>query len=263
MFSIPPVAAVVLPAAAFSVSQSKDAPFQEIWSPAKEKIQQLAGHPAVQREFEAFLATLESAYNQGSISNEGMKKIEEALEMAAFEHRDQKRTSIINPNPPQYIFHPIQVAHNLLSVGEIYDADILAAALLHDTVEDCDTSPEEIERKFGPAVREMVEALSDQKGLSRDEQLKAQLEHAAHFSFGSALIKLSDKTCVLYELHDQILEGDIWYPLEKSKAYFEHADKLVSVLKERDILLPSALFDRFDAIQAAGKTTFGTVKSVL
>lgn len=184
-----------------------------------------------------------------------MKKIEEALVLAAFEHRDQKRMSAINPNPPQYIFHPIQVAHNLLSVGQIYDADILAAALLHDTVEDCNTSPEEIERKFGTAVRDMVEDLSDQKGLSKEEQLKEQLEHAAHYSKGSALIKLSDKTCVLWELHSQILEGDIWYPLVKSKAYFEHADKIASVLKGRD-MIPAALLERFDAIQETAKITF-------
>jgi (p)ppGpp synthase/HD superfamily hydrolase len=253
MFSIPPVAAVMIPAAAFSVDQSQaevaEASFQKAWSPAKEQIVQLANHPAVEQEFDTFSRSLESAFNQGAISYEGMEKIREALIMGAYEHRNQKRESKSNPNPPPYIYHPIQVANHLLAKGGITDPDILAAALLHDTVEDCKTSPDEIERRFGARVRQMVDELTDKPGLSSAEQMQYQLEHAPNYLPDAALIKISDRTCVLNELFKAIfLNGDTWISKERVVRYFEHTEKFFSIMKEHGVLNNEGLFNSLNEI---------------
>ncbi len=249
-----PVAAYVLPATAISpITQNA---FQEIWSSAKEQMQQLANHPYVEREFEAFLNSLEIEYKQGNISHEGMEKIQDALVMGATEHRDQKRESKTNPNPPPYIIHPIQVAHHLLKTGRIADPDILAAALLHDTVEDCKTSPDEIERRFGANVRKMVDELTDKPGLTSAEQAQYQIEHAPHYLPDAALIKISDRTCNLNDLYREILAGDLWIPKERVVRYFEQTEKFFAIMKESGVLTNQALFDSLNEILEARKAAF-------
>lgn len=76
---------------------------------------------------------------------------------------------------------------------------VLQAALLHDTVEDTDTSPAELEAKFGPIVARIVQEVTDDKGLPKQERKRQQVEHAPHCSCQAKLVKLADK---LYNLRD-------------------------------------------------------------
>lgn len=66
----------------------------------------------------------------------------ECLKFAAYKHRNQRRK---DTNQTPYINHPINVATILSTEGHIDDEAVLMAALLHDTVEDTETSFEEIE----------------------------------------------------------------------------------------------------------------------
>lgn len=75
----------------------------------------------------------------------------------------------------------------------------LQAALLHDTVEDTDTSPAELEAKFGPVVARIVQEVTDDKSLPKQERKRQQVEHAPHCSRQAKLVKLADK---LYNLRD-------------------------------------------------------------
>ncbi|MBP6005203.1 MAG: bifunctional (p)ppGpp synthetase/guanosine-3',5'-bis(diphosphate) 3'-pyrophosphohydrolase [Pyrinomonadaceae bacterium] len=92
-----------------------------------------------------------------------------------------------------YINHPIEVANLIANVAMVDDEDILSAALLHDTVEDCDVSPEEITEKFGETVCGYVMEVTDDKGLPKHERKLLQIEHAPHLSYGAKVIKLADK----------------------------------------------------------------------
>lgn len=76
---------------------------------------------------------------------------------------------------------------------------VLQAALLHDTVEDTDTSPAELEAKFGPIVARIVQEVTDDKSLPKQERKRQQVEHAPHCSRQAKLVKLADK---LYNLRD-------------------------------------------------------------
>ena len=82
-----------------------------------------------------------------------------AADFAAKKHRDQRRK---DPEGTPYINHPIGVAHILANEGGIDDPIVLQAALLHDTVEDTDTTLEEIEENFGKVVRELVIKINQQ-----------------------------------------------------------------------------------------------------
>ena len=76
---------------------------------------------------------------------------------------------------------------------------IVQAALLHDTVEDTDTTPAELEATFGPTVARIVQEVTDDKSLPKQERKRLQVEHAPHCSHQAKLVKLADK---LYNLRD-------------------------------------------------------------
>lgn len=73
------------------------------------------------------------------------------------------------------------------------------AAILHDTVEDTDTTFSEIEEHFGPVIRGIVEEVTDDKTLSKQERKRLQIEHAKDSTHEAKLVKLADK---LYNLRD-------------------------------------------------------------
>ncbi|MGH8558426.1 MAG: HD domain-containing protein [Methylococcales bacterium] len=113
-----------------------------------------------------------------------------AVHFAAKKHRDQRRKDHVSS---PYINHPIAVALMLAEIGNVDDPEVIAAALLHDTVEDTDTSPEELEVQFGARVRSLVEEVTDDKSLKKMERKRRQIEHASQLSSGAALVKLGDK----------------------------------------------------------------------
>lgn len=112
-----------------------------------------------------------------------------ATNFAAIKHKDQRRK---DSNKTPYINHPIEVAHILTQCG-INDIDILAGALLHDTLEDTNTTSEELKKEFGEKILNIVLECSDDKKLSKVERKKLQIEHALHISREAKLIKLADK----------------------------------------------------------------------
>jgi len=99
-----------------------------------------------------------------------------ALTFAAYKHRHQFRKGT---EPVPYINHPIAVASLLVNVGNVSDAQIIVAALLHDTVEDTETTLLELEHEFGRTVSDLVAELSDDKSLPKDQRKRLQVEHVA------------------------------------------------------------------------------------
>ena len=112
------------------------------------------------------------------------------LHFAADKHRDQRRK---DSEASPYINHPIQVAELIARVGELSDLATLQAALLHDTVEDTETTYEEIEERFGNEVAGLVKEVTDDKGLKNETRKRLQVEHAPHLPLKAKLIKIADK----------------------------------------------------------------------
>merc|ERR1712110_698505 len=91
-----------------------------------------------------------------------MESVIKAADFAAIKHKHQRRK---NKSAVPYINHPIGVAKILTSEVKVTDPIVLQAALLHDTVEDTDTTIEEIGDVFGDKVQSIVAEVTDDKSL--------------------------------------------------------------------------------------------------
>ena len=98
-----------------------------------------------------------------------------ALAFSAEMHRNQRRKDV---EESPYINHPIEVANILANIGGITDPTVLVAAVLHDTIEDTETTTEELEASFGSEVRWLVEAVTDDKSLPKAERKRLQVRLA-------------------------------------------------------------------------------------
>lgn len=122
-----------------------------------------------------------------------------AMDFAARKHRGQRRK---DPEKSPYINHPIAVAQLVAGVGGVLDHVTILAAILHDTVEDTDTSFEELEAIFGRDVRDVVAEVTDDKTLPKDDRKCLQIEHASHASVRAKIVKLADKTCNVIDVNN-------------------------------------------------------------
>jgi len=166
-----------------------------------------------------------------------------ALRFAAQKHRDQRRKG--GTRPP-YINHPIDVAEILWRVGDVRDIDTLIAAVLHDTVEDTGTSPDEIRLEFGEAVRSMVMEVTDDKSLPKAERKRLQVVNASHKSPGAKQIKLADKISNVFEIGND--PPDDW-SLERRQEYLDWTEQVVQGLRGQN----PALEARYDQVLAEGR----------
>lgn len=116
---------------------------------------------------------------------------------AAERHRDQRRKDMAKT---PYINHPIMVVNLLANVGQITDLETLQAGMLHDTIEDTDTTADELEEHFGYGVRSLVLEVTDDKSLEKPERKRLQIEHAPHLSPRAKTIKIADKIANLTDL---------------------------------------------------------------
>ena len=116
--------------------------------------------------------------------------IVDALDFAAHAHRDQRRKGV---DATPYIAHPIALARILSVEGGIDDPVVIAAALLHDTVEDCGVTQSQLALRFGQEVADVVAEVTDDKSLSKARRKELQVEHAAHVSERAKLVKIADK----------------------------------------------------------------------
>ena len=148
-----------------------------------------------------------------------------AVNFAAIKHKNQRRK---NPEKTPYINHPIGVANILSSEVDVADIDVLVSAILHDTVEDTETTFDEIEDNFGVVVRGIVEECSDDKSLPKAKRKENQIEHAPMCSPKAKLVKLADKIYNLRDLNESTPEG---WSNERVQEYFVWASKVFQGLK--------------------------------
>ncbi|XMO86826.1 RelA/SpoT family protein [Algibacter sp. AS12] len=140
-------------------------------------------------------ATIAKAYKEllkvsyTTLSNDDKKLIRSAFEVALDGHKDQRRKS-----GEAYIFHPIAVAK--IVAQEIgLDATSIAAALLHDVVEDSpDYEVKDIEKKFGKTIATIVDGLTKISSLSKEKDMDVSLQAE---NFRKMLLTLNDDVRVI------------------------------------------------------------------
>jgi guanosine-3',5'-bis(diphosphate) 3'-pyrophosphohydrolase len=159
------------------------------------------------------------------MTEQELKLLLKALTFAAHKHKDQRRK---DPEASPYINHPIALANILCNEGHITDVEVICGALLHDTVEDTETSEEELEKEFGRAISAIVMEVTDDKTLSGPERKRLQIEHAAHASDKAKLVKLADK---IANLRDLASNPPSHWPLERQQRYFDWAKAVIEQVR--------------------------------
>ena len=156
---------------------------------------------------------------------DGLPLIVRALEFAAHKHRDQRRK---DAQASPYINHPIALANVLVHEGKVDDPAVLSAALLHDTVEDTETTPAELREVFGEKIAGIVLEVTDDKNLLKAERKRLQIEHAAHLTREAKLVKLADKIC---NVRDVANHPPAKWDRTRRREYFEWAKAVVDQLR--------------------------------
>jgi guanosine-3',5'-bis(diphosphate) 3'-pyrophosphohydrolase len=146
----------------------------------------------------------------------------QALQFAAHKHRDQRRK---DEAQSPYVNHLITVANLLANPGTVTDPITLMGGILHDTLEDTQTTPEELDAAFGPAVRQVVQEVTDDKRLPKAERKRLQIEHAPHLSHHARQIKLADK---ISNVQDVIASPPKDWPLERRQEYLAWTEQVVA-----------------------------------
>ncbi len=163
-----------------------------------------------------------------------------AVHFAADKHRDQRRK---DKAATPYINHPVSLAHILVDEGGIEDSDVLCAALLHDTIEDTETTAEDLVAHFGERITSIVLEVTDDTSQHFTVRKQAQIDHAPHMSPEAKLVKLADKISNLRDL--LAFPPADWTP-ERKQAYMDFSVAVVDGLRGTNAALEVA----FDALVA-------------
>lgn len=156
--------------------------------------------------------------------NEPVTFIIRAAHFAADKHRDQRRKDV---KATPYVNHPLALAQILSEEGGVTDPVVIAAALLHDTVEDTETTFEELEAVFGKAVADVVREVTDDKTMGKLERKQAQVDHAPSISHRAKLVKLADR---IANCRDLIANPPHDWKADRRREYFEWSSLVVSAL---------------------------------
>jgi GTP diphosphokinase / guanosine-3',5'-bis(diphosphate) 3'-diphosphatase len=176
-----------------------------------------------------------------SVPGNDIAGIVAAAAFAAQRHSAQRRKDV---EASPYINHPLALAHLLASIGGVTDPMVLKAALLHDTLEDTETTYDELVEHFGEQVASVVAEVTDDKSLPKARRKELQIEHAPHKSSAAALVKLADKTC---NLRDVASSPPADWPIERRREYFDWARRVVDALPAVNPALRAAFDEAYAA----------------
>lgn len=161
-----------------------------------------------------------------------MHKILHAIQFATEAHKNQKRKG----KETSYVMHPLSVGLLLAHAG--LAEEIVIAGILHDTIEDTEVTYEEIVKKFGKKIADVVNDVTEQeRSLSWTERKSAALAHVATMLPESVLVKTAD---VVHNMNDQLedykKEGDGMFARLNAGKGQQRAryEKLIAAIKDRN-----------------------------
>lgn len=163
-----------------------------------------------------------------------LDRLLEAIIFAARKHQDQVRKD--QHNSP-YITHPLAVTQAVWKIGGVEEMYILVAAILHDTLEDTNTSEDEIRGQFGDDILSLVLEVTDDKSLEKMERKRLQVAHAGELSYAARVIKLADK---LINCQDVLNSPPKDWSLERRRAYIQWAADVVYKIRGTNPALENA-----------------------
>lgn len=155
--------------------------------------------------------------------------IDKAARVAAIAHRTQKRKQVDEP----YIFHPVAVALELSR--HRFSDEVIAAALVHDVLEDTDYSEEDLRKEMGESVMRIVDAVTNDDSLPWEEKKLKYIETVKEGSEGAKAVATVDKIHNMKDLLSSLEEqGEaVWGHFSRGKEkklWFE--ESMLAMLKE-------------------------------
>lgn len=150
-----------------------------------------------------------------------IKRILAATRFAAHKHKDQRRK---DHAASPYIVHPIAAAELLIEAG-ISDEAVLITAILHDTIEDTETTREEIAAEFGDEIADLVVEVSVIETKIKEVDKQREIDDAKNLSPKAALVRVADKIC---NLTDVVFDTPKGWSEERRDKYFFWAQKVIS-----------------------------------
>jgi (p)ppGpp synthase/HD superfamily hydrolase len=167
-----------------------------------------------------------------------------AARFASVKHVSQRRKGVA---AQPYLNHLVEVAELVsLAIAEP-DPNLIAAALLHDTIEDTGTSQEELLREFGPDIAGLVAEVTDDKALPKAERKRLQIEHAPHLSARAQTIKIADKISNLRAILSTPPED---WDLRRKRDYFAWARQVVDACPAPNPFLKREFADAVQKVDA-------------
>ena len=174
-----------------------------------------------------------------------------AIDFAAYKHRAQLRKGT---HGVPYIAHPVAVAEVIASVGRVTDIVTLLAAVLHDTIEDTDTTADELTKEFGAEVVSVVLEVTDDKTLPKEERKRLQIVHAPKSSKRAKIVKLGDKIVNVRDVaHDPPRDWNV----ERRREYLDWSEKVIAGCRGAN----AALEKKFDAVVREGRAVIGAASA--
>jgi (p)ppGpp synthase/HD superfamily hydrolase len=156
--------------------------------------------------------------------NNPVQAILAAALFSAERHAKQRRKGAA---AEPYINHLLEVAELVSSALVESDANLVIAALLHDTIEDAGVTREDLVQRFGSDVADLVMELTDDKSLPKQERKRLQIENAPKKSVRAQVIKLADKISNLRSLRSSPPAD---WDSQRKTDYLEWAKKVVDAL---------------------------------
>ncbi|KRT81721.1 hypothetical protein AMK59_5398 [Oryctes borbonicus] len=172
---------------------------------------------------------------EGLVTHQIIQNLVKCVNFATIKHKDQRRK---DAEKTPYINHPIGVAYILTEEANISDLAVIQAALLHDTVEDTNTTFEEIKNHFGKEVHDIVVEVTDDKSLSWRQRRDLQIKNAGSSSYKAKLVKLADK---LYNLRDLQRTTPVGWTKEHVDDYFQFSKQVTDGMKGTNVILEEKL----------------------
>jgi (p)ppGpp synthase/HD superfamily hydrolase len=176
--------------------------------------------------------------------SEAVRRILAAARFAAEKHAGQKRKGLAKE---PYINHLIEVAELIATASETLDTNLVMAGLLHDTIEDTDTTVKDLEERFGSDVTGLVLEATDDKSLPKETRKALQIKTAPHKSPRAQTLKLADKVSNLRSL---LASPPVEWSSDRKRQYGEWARQVVQGFTEPNGIL-KAQFDEAYAQLAA------------
>lgn len=195
--------------------------------------------------------TYENRGDTVTVNESEMTLIIRAYAFAAWKHRGQKRKG---GRGEPYINHCIDVTERLWVTGGVREINIIAAAILHDTVEDTDATSEELAREFGDTIARIVMEVTDDTSKPSTERKRLQVEHAHELSTEARHLKIADK---LSNVHDIIASPPRGWSVKRCTQYVQWAEEVIGVIRGTNKALEAA-FDE-TAVLAREKLRDGGV----